>query len=101
MSETKHTLGPWKLLYRDIGGPFLEGVIGPDGEKIRLIGIALAMNSRDSDPEPEANARLIAAAPEMLAALEAAVNWYTPPNDSRTAFPLKQITAALAKATGA
>lgn len=31
----------------------------------------------------------------MRAALHAAVNWYTPPNDSRTPFPLEQIVAAL------
>lgn len=37
------------------------------------------------------------AVPDMLAALHAAVNWYTPPNDSGP-FPLKQIAAAIAKA---
>jgi len=36
----------------------------------------------------------------MLAALNADVNWFTPPNDSKTAFPLKQIADALAKAEG-
>lgn len=46
-----------------------------------------------------ADARLIAAAPDMLAALHAALNWFTPPNDSRTAFPLKQITDAVNRAT--
>lgn len=37
---------------------------------------------------------------DMLAALEAAVNWFSPPNNSKTAFPLKQICDAIAKARG-
>lgn len=39
------------------------------------------------------------AVPDMLAALHAAVNWFTPPNDSG-AFPLKQIVDAINKAEG-
>lgn len=35
---------------------------------------------------------------DMLAALRAAANWFTPPNDSRTPFPLKQVADAIAKA---
>lgn len=34
----------------------------------------------------------------MLAAIDAAINWYTPPNDSKTAFPLKQLADAAAAA---
>jgi len=37
------------------------------------------------------------AAPDMLAALHAAVNWFTPPNDVGP-FPIEQIAAAIAKA---
>jgi len=43
------------------------------------------------------NAKLIAAAPDMLAALHAAMNWFTPPNDKKP-FPGKQIADAIIKA---
>lgn len=49
----------------------------------------------------EEKAHLIAASPEMLEALHAVLNWFTPPNDSRTTFPVKQIVAAIDKAMGA
>lgn len=38
---------------------------------------------------------LEAAIARMRDALQAAVNWYTPPNDSKTSFPLKQIVEAI------
>lgn len=64
-----HTPGPWKL--RNDGPPFND-ICGPNGKIIAtafphyhdpLKAIAIA----------EANARLIAAAPEMLAALQQAI----------------------------
>ena len=36
----------------------------------------------------------------MLAAIEAAINWFTPPSDARTTFPLAQLAAAAAIARG-
>lgn len=68
--DAKHTPGPWevcgKLQYEPrihimkIEGRFLE--IGDDISCIALIPL--------NHPEAEANARLIAAAPDLLAALE-------------------------------
>lgn len=56
--ETKHTPGPWCL--DDDGFVYGEGFIVSDPH-----------SSPDIDPdEREANARLIAAAPELLAALQ-------------------------------
>ncbi len=43
------------------------GVTGPKGT---FVAAAFDLNNYDRDPEVEANARLIAAAPELLAALE-------------------------------
>ena len=65
----KHTPGPWRIntrLSRN-GAPVISG----DGRDI-----AKALYHMGSeDPEVDANARLIAAAPELLAALETALAW--------------------------
>lgn len=55
--------------------------------------------SKDNPNIVNANAKLIAAAPDMLDALHAAMNWFTPPNDSKP-FPGKQIADAIIKAQG-
>lgn len=59
MSEAKHTPGPWVASWRDYGG-----VIGKDGYVV-----AQAATFRNKEVI-EANARLIAAAPELLEALQ-------------------------------
>jgi hypothetical protein len=70
MSKSKHTPGPWKAQPREFpeGQWFLEGQweVVSTCENERLI--AEAAPHIDSDSE-EANARLIAAAPELLEAL--------------------------------
>jgi hypothetical protein len=80
-----HTPGPWLL-------EAANAIVDADGN-----GVAYT-SAQQPRPQEKANARLIAASPKMLAALHAAVNWYTPPNDSKTAFPLKQIADAIAEA---
>ena len=96
MSKTQHTPGPW--------------VIGGQSEAGRYISIngggkvlARVMFSKPNDPFPsdDANARLIAAAPMLLEALQAAhddiVSGALDPSD----FPwLSKARAAIAKATG-
>ena len=62
--SAQHTPGPWDL---DRSG-FIREARGPDGCGIL---IASACDLSRSASEGEANARLIAAAPELLAALEA------------------------------
>lgn len=100
MSGGKHTLGPWKV-YRS-----------PDGSTIIGIGV-----NRPDDPdhgagitdprfglwgsgtEREANARLIAAAPDLLAALKTLCAAYEACNgEDHPAY--KQARAAIAKAEG-
>lgn len=96
MSETaKHTAGPWKW----DGGGYV------DAARECIAGI----NAIGSPCKSEANARLIAAAPDLLAACEAVVeDGYETcgPNDD---WPLSfvcekkvinQLQAAIAKATG-
>lgn len=95
-----HTPGPWRV-WREVG---LE--IFPDcsGTRIALVtneangpkGITPAMG--------EANARLIAAAPDLLAALKAFVDDVTDADHSAHDWSeqvvLKRARAAIAKATG-
>lgn len=61
-----HTPGPWGLCHRgdysDFGG-FSQIILGPDNTR-RIAAV------HSSDAETEANARLIAAAPELLRALD-------------------------------
>lgn len=75
-----HTPGPWSVS-RFTTGPYRYDIVGPNGEDI---GYA---NPSDGADEPtfypvEANLRLMAAAPDLLAALKAVVeridgdNWF-------------------------
>lgn len=79
----KHTAGPWQL--DDDGFIYGEGFIVSDPHSSPEIDI----------DEREANARLIAAAPEMLAALELV----TAHDGKLTGGDWAQIQAAIAKAT--
>lgn len=89
-----HTAGPWKA----IGNPYSDkarDIVSPEGDRIAAVNGA----AFDNSSEVAANARLIAAAPDLLAALQWAVeaadinqyeaDWYA---DAR---------AAIAKAKGA
>ena len=68
---SKHTPGPWEIEehyhfgYRWISGP----------QHSQLAQVVWCMEDEDRSPECEANARLIAAAPDLLAACEAAFEW--------------------------
>lgn len=65
--ESKHTPGPWRLLpYENSGGHLTHAV---EAEHSTLITYDLPCTS--SHPELMANAVLIAAAPELLAACKA------------------------------
>ncbi|WP_127812463.1 hypothetical protein [Bordetella avium] len=63
---TKHTPGPWKCQLAKSGSGRLQ-VSGPRGEQIAILW-------RSSKETTEANARLIAAAPDLLEALEEAID---------------------------
>lgn len=84
---TKHTPGPWRL------GPSLGEVRDDDNN-------VLCDVYHDSDEQAEADTRLIAAAPDLLAACEALLN------EARQYFPMvcgeaiTQGEAAIAKARG-
>lgn len=94
---TKHTPGPWTMHPR-----------GEDGAEVRAItsvawcGIASTHGASGSQviraDEAQANARLIAAAPDLLAACEAIIDAATPWAPDTPA--LMMVRAAIAKAKG-
>ena len=89
----KHTPGPWVAGSKEVRGPLDvkiawcgdNGIYGRDGSYVISV------------EEAEANARLCAAAPDLLDALRAMIT----PTDPRTEDEiLSQAFAAIAKATG-
>ena len=88
--STKHTPGPWIPSYTKIGSVTAENgaVIAKCMRLTSLSGL-------------EANARLIAAAPELLEALQALETLFAPRAcDSTAATWIDKARAAIAKATG-
>ena len=92
---TRHTLGPWRA--RKPNSPYALGnwiVEHADLLIARLFG--------PNDAENEANARLVAASPDMLAALEGIRKALHSPNNSLRdrAEAWDNLDAAIAKARG-
>lgn len=98
--SAQHTPGPWHYGINRSGHSFL--VKDPEG---RLVcNMSWHHSSREHYPlqaESEANARLIAAAPELLEALTAAWNSMDTSIPGSPGSPIEKARAALAKATGA
>lgn len=86
MSKTTHTSGPWKAMESPSRGAYIHA---GGNARIRLAELPRS-------PDVGANARLIAAAPEMLEALRAAARILIG-RDSPLAI---QVRAAIAKAEG-
>jgi hypothetical protein len=86
-----HTPGPWRL---DTGS-------NPGSPKGMAVceGPFIIANVVDLSNHAKANARLIAAAPELLAALELFVGWYSIGEDSQNAI-IRRGRDVIAKATG-
>ena len=90
-----HTPGPWQYL-RSPSGPIR---VGPSHN------CTVAVAPFPPTGDQEANARLIAAAPELFDALNALVNAVSPDDNDKSCEPyfrpaLKAARAALAKAQG-
>ena len=104
--ETKHTPGPWAYATAQDGWRF--NIHQADGAPYTpgYSDVAWSMNtvSGEAKDVQEANARLIAAAPELLEALEALVR-HDSAADSREGLPacieLDSARDAIAKARGA
>lgn len=91
MNSTKHTPGPW-VLFGD--GELRQLIIMPAGRPGEIAAVQFPTDT-SRDAEYDANAHLIAAAPELLAALKAVVAVA----DRRT-DEFDAARAAIAKATG-
>jgi hypothetical protein len=70
----EHTPGPWELKfsthdYGEVAFKSFDGLCGPDGKKICLRGASLACGGELND-DAMANSRLVAAAPDLLEALQ-------------------------------
>jgi hypothetical protein len=110
MTTTQHTPGPWAVLDDDgyVGVPFIPiQTDKPAGAPWTLI-CEVRGNGNDNDPdlglndEDRANARLIAAAPDLLTALKLALPILEGANakcTGETAF-IRRVRAAIAKAEG-
>jgi hypothetical protein len=100
MSAAKHTPGPWEveditsqgaMVYRRIKTSKDEPVGSVSAYKL----------SKKRDAEAEANARLIAAAPELLEALEMMIaDFGDYPASKRPCLAFDLARAAIARATG-
>jgi hypothetical protein len=89
----QHTPGPW----------YYDGISGTDAHIIHVCEGEIAEAFRDAvgAGPAEANARLIAAAPDLLAALEEMCEGWPPQNpDSPYFATYNQARAAIAKARG-
>ena len=99
--SAQHTPGPWKF-GKELGARNGEWLVSFDaGSKGR--GIAIA-ETRTGPGSEEANARLIAAAPELLAALERAymalIGYLPAHRNGVTDAAIGAASAAITKATG-
>lgn len=101
MSAHTHTPGPWVILYNARGYP--HQITAPNEDPTRLGGIVSVTRGASiglpSSAEGRANARLIAAAPDLLAFIEEyrQAFAYGMAGDS---YLLRMAESAIAKATG-
>ena len=101
LENAKHTPGPWEAVIQ----PGCHAVIASLSGGQKAVAI-IGNNTPDDGNEPMrfANARLIAGAPDLLAALQRIVavldKQVASPHLAERASPLAQAKAAIAKATG-
>lgn len=94
MSDTKFTPGPWVVTFRRDGSACISmGGLEP-GQQHKQFDLLL----RKGESNDEADAALIAAAPDMFAALEMLVDYDK--HDGGLASVLNAAAAALRKARG-
>ena len=103
MSETKHTPGPWVGAGPSFGDPlprYTTEIVTEWEDEDEQRPVICTLPFRHYDHENEANARLIAAAPELLEALEEIMKQ----TDQRSNYLIDHVyliaRAAIAKAKG-
>lgn len=102
-TQAKHTAGPWSIYNRPINGNLPEPerfVFGVKGEHL-LTTCLLFQDTGVSGETVEANARLIAAAPDLLEAAIFAEQTYRYPSDVESEIEaLEKLRKAIAKVEG-
>jgi hypothetical protein len=105
--DSKHTPGPWRSIIDDSGGQWsgwplcVVAVDDPDRDVVRPGGQwPYDWGPATSQREAVANARLIAAAPDLLEALQRALPYVEDASDSAALVDQEFIRAAICKATG-
>lgn len=98
---TPHTPGPWRVVPSGHQQEFTHWIERPATTEVDRLMVAGVLNTNDA----EANARLIAAAPDLLAALKECVGWLDPDdmrlvNHEECRATEQQALAAIAKAEG-
>lgn len=101
--NAEHTPGPWTATFMPAGaGLWNTRIMGPDGEHI--LADTYTQFYGPGQAESEANARLIAAAPELLEALAGLLKHAPLPKGIRKDFSytlyLEAARSAIAKAEG-
>lgn len=91
---SKHTKGPWHTCKAFNSGQLHVMADGPHG-----LQRAIALDVWADNEENAANARLIAAAPELLYALQVAITSMLDAGHSPNSATMKLAKAAVAKAT--
>ena len=98
---TKHTPGPWKAARNSAFWEVVKPWPGQTLEEANDYSPSVAHAWGTTEQEAEANASLIAAAPELLEALNELANGYSGNRwDVGIALRLKKARSAIAKATG-
>lgn len=104
MRQTKHTPGPWSVLWSSNTFPSIHA--GPTSVPVAsLYAHTPSRSDRDIFENAEANARLIAAAPELLEALNGIQNALQNYNQTAPVNELREklgpmLQRIIAKATG-
>jgi hypothetical protein len=92
--STQHTKGPWKFGSSNDDSVYKRNIGGSDGYHV-------AVASSREDDEVDANARLIAAAPDLLEALQSIVDMDVAyQRGPKVEDAVEVARAAIAKATG-
>lgn len=97
MSNDKHTPGPWIVSGRH--NRWGDNLVVPAGSDVSADGY-LACVRVTGDGHGPADARLIAAAPELLAALEEILEFYLASCPGVSGQPIDDARAAIARAKG-
>jgi hypothetical protein len=98
MSNLKHTPGKWVVFFKHKYREWHVGIPSEHSFKFDLNSNGIPPNDLDKLEESEANARLIAAAPEMLKALINIYNYSN--NDSTDKYFLRETRDLIERATG-